>query len=749
MYHGELLNMRTLFDAYQGARIPLRAFFDITPIFRSCLIGSLNSAPRLEDVIEEAERESKILAYEINRWLLQESASFLEGKEEMHSRSRRSIDEDEGGTRMDTNLLSEVSQLVVRRDVGNKDKKHPKEENGSSVVKGKVKKVNSVPVAKRHQQNVRISDSIRLLKKQGLGTQADKHHAKKSATNKKTDKLKTKADELSKANLVKALIEGDSGAKEAYKELAEFIAASSSDQPTIETNSKKSDIARPSTKAKGSHKKLTKKHKHVLDILSKLAPNVLRKYFHRKGLDKYWKVMENIRKINAAKKRKNAAKQSKKERKVMDSNASISKAKQDKREKLKAHKDVKNVKQKVIATKEPNSSSEIKHLEKDVLLKKQVNLHKNAPQKEVSQHKDKAATKLHKPEHPKSSSKEIVIVEPAVETYMKKSKKAKNVAADHQTKRSHKTVEELYSKEIPQPHKDEKKNLFKVIKSKDAVKVVKGNEKIVSKSAQTSKEVGSHAKDYVTNKIHEKLKSPEVKDTLKQEPEKKVSETVTVRGTAPAKNIKDKPKDANDSTAPATKAVKVETSQVKPSASPVKSKKMLEPIHAVENKDSSTNKIKNPQEEKATLQHQVNAVVISAPNKPIVADEKPTEIPKTPAVTAPYVIKTTHAQQPEVKHDKSSQAKQENPASGKIDFLKEKIRKTNNLKFKVAQALLAHCETQNRLRQVFDQVNSSLKKAAVLAKAIGNKFGIKQSDIENLTSQHTEGAVEQFLNQLF
>ena len=62
---------------------------------------------------------------------------------------------------------------------------------------------------------------------------------------------------------------------------------------------------------------------------------------------------------------------------------------------------------------------------------------------------------------------------------------------------------------------------------------------------------------------------------------------------------------------------------------------------------------------------------------------------------------------------------------------------------------LAHCETQNRLRQVFDDVNNSLKKAASLAKAIGAKFGIKARDIERMTSEHTEGAVEQFLNQLF
>ena len=85
----------------------------------------------------------------------------------------------------------------------------------------------------------------------------------------------------------------------------------------------------------------------------------------------------------------------------------------------------------------------------------------------------------------------------------------------------------------------------------------------------------------------------------------------------------------------------------------------------------------------------------------------------------------------------------------KLAKLKHKIRKANNLKLRVAKALLSHCETQNRLKKVFEHVNKSLRKAAVLARAIGEKFGIKKEDINDMTSEHTRDAVEEFLGKLF
>lgn len=618
--------------------------------------------------------------------------------EQMTFRSRRSIDEDDEDVRTDTNLLSEVNQLIVRREIGNKDKKYQKKDNGVPVIKSKDKKVNN-----RHDQNAKRKDSVRLSKKPGLEIQADKHghHAK-------ADKRKTKANEFSKANLVKALIGADSGAKRnagvpdnAYRELAEFIA--SSEQPTIETSSKKSDIARPV--AQGSHKKLTKKHKRVLEILSKMAPNLLRKYFHRKGLDKYWKVMDNIRKR---------------------------KQKQSEKEKLKAHKDVKSAKHvKLVAPKKPKSSSGITHPEKDAKLKKQAKSHKKNFKKEVSQHKivkNTASKKSNKREDLKSSSKQkVIIVKPAKET--------------HNKKQSQKTTVEQHQKDIPQAHMDDKKNLFKAVRSKDVVKIKPEESKIASgKSPQVPNAAASHAKDSVASQTHEKPKSPEVK------------------------SVNDKSKDGNDSVVQVTKSVKVNASHVKVPVGSFQSAKVVKPIQVADNKDSSTKQLKTSQprlqEQKIEPHHRITALAISAPIKMTnkssakVADENPEKIPKAHTDTVHHVIKTAHVQQAEVKQDKKQdesyrKAKQENPASGKIDYLKEKIRKTNNLKFKVARALLAHCETQNRLRQVFDDVNSSLKKAASLAKAIGSKFGIKQSDIEKMTSEHTEDAVEQFLNKLF
>ena len=688
------------------------------------------AGPRLEDVIEEAERESKIIANEINRWLLTESGSLLKGDEEVHIRSHRSIDEDEEEKQSDTNFLSEASQLIVRRDVENNAKKYHKKESGVSARKNKIKKAKSDPVAKGHHQNGRKKGSIRVIKRQGQDIQADsKHHTKKVGR-----KDKAAMDKLSKARLVKALIEGDSEPKkdagvseQTYKELAEFIA--SSDQYTIETGSKKSLIPRPLSKAhaKGTHIKLTKKHKRVLDILSKLAPNVLRKYFHQKGLDKYWKVMENIKKIHAAK-RNNQKK------KFMDNAKDIKAVKQDSEEEIKENKRPKG--SKIVPPKKQKLSSGLKHLENDALLKMQTKSQENSSKIEYSKQKkanDKAKRKLHKHEVLRNSSQEAVAVKSTEEKRAKKSKKEVAIAIDHVKKQQHQiVVEPSHQRKIPQPQKDEKKNLFKVINSKNTTSIEKKNEKLGSeKSLGSSAESGSHVQNAVANSVNEKLKAPRFKDVPKQERQKKVSGPV-IKKTARAKKING---DAKDLSSSANRA-KLSTSKNVP-------KTMEKPNQVFVKKDSSTHQIKTRQQEKAR-QFQVKPgaknTTRELTNKNISDTDK--ETAKTPRTEH-------HSPQLESKHNQSLEVKEEHPASGKINYLKEKIRKTNNLKFKVAQALLAHCETQNRLRKVFDDVNSSLKKAAVLAQAIGKKFGIQQNDIDKITSYHTEGAVEQFLNKLF
>ena len=711
-------------------------------------LGSFHGTPKLKDVIEEAERESKILANEINQWLLQESGSFLKEDEQMHFRSRRSIDEDGEDVRTDMNLLSEVGQLIVRREVRDNDKsdkKDHKKKTGVPVIKKMEKKVNSVPVNKRHDQKAKRKDSFHLVKKQRSDIKADKHYTK-------TDKHKAKTDEISKANLVKELIGAksrDAGVPDKeYRELIEFIA--SGVQPTIETNSKKSDIARPSAKAQGKRKKLTKKHKRVLAVLAKMAPDALRKYFHKKGLDKYWKVMDNIRKINAVKQKgeeKLQAHEDAKSAKEVKPKAAPKKSKHPEKDALltkqvKSHqKDSKKAisHQKIVK----DEASEKSH-KPDALLKKQIKFHQKDSKKDISQHKivkDEAKGKTRKPDILQSPSKqnvEVVVVKPAKEMHQK----TMNQASHHEKKEDQKITVEQQLKEIPQTHKDGKKNLFKAIKSKDGVKV--------AKSPQTANVAASHAKASAASKTHEKLTVLEVKPGMKG------LEAVAAKETASPKKVNDKTKDSN-AAVHGGKVVKESTSHGKIPASLTQPAKLVKPVQVFASKDSSSHQIKTSQSKapgkRVASQHQVKAMAINLPNKNKVADKNLKESPKFNVVTAHHVIKTTHDQQPEEKQakkeDESSRIKQENLGSSKIDFLKEKIRKTNNLKFKVAQALLAHCETQNRLRQVFDDVNSSLKKAAALAKAIGEKFGIKQSDIDKMTSEHTEGAVQQFLNQLF
>ena len=696
------------------------------------------AGPRLEDVIEEAERESKIIANEINRWLLTESGSLLKGDEEVHIRSHRSIDEDDEEKQSDTNFLSKASQLIVRRDVENNAKKYHKKESGVPARKNKIKKARSDPVAKGHHQNARKTDSIRVIKKQGLV----KHHTKKGGgKDKADDKGKLAMDELSKARLVKALIEGDSEPKkdagvseQTYKELAEFIA--SSDQYTIETGSKKSLIPRPVSKAhaKGTHIKLTKKHKRVLDILSKLAPNVLRKYFHQKGLDKYWKVMENIKKIHAAK-------WNNQKKKVVDNAKDIQPVKQGSRGEIKEHKHAKG--SKIVPPKKQKSSSGLKHPENDALLNMQTKLQENSSKIEHSKHKkanEKATRKIHKHEVLRNSSQEAVVVKSTEEKRAKKSKKEAAIGIDHEKKKQHKTVVETsHQREIAQPQKDEKKNLFKMINSKNITSVDKKNEKLGSeKSLMSSAESGSHVQNAVANSVNEKLKAARFKDVPEQERQKKVSGPV-IKKTAHAKKINGDAKDLGSS----ANRAKMSTSKNVP-------KTMEKPNQVFVKKDSSTHQMKTRQQQKAPqfqVKSEAKNTTRELTNKNISDTDK--ETAKAPSKTEHHVIKVTHAPQLESKHSESLEVKEKHPASGKINYLKEKIRKTNNLKFKVAQALLAHCETQNRLRKVFDDVNSSLKKAAVLAQAIGKKFGIQQNDIDKITSYHTEGAVEQFLNKLF
>ena len=763
------------------------------------VLGSYNAVQRLDEVIEQAERESKILANEINQWLVQESGSLLKEDEQMHFRSRRSVDEADEDVRTDANLFSEVSRLIVRRDVG-KDKETQKKPKGSTVIKTKDEKVEK--------------ESFHLLKKHGLDIPADKHNVKKATPKKKAEdqekdrkvsdisktkrvskpqgtktKQKTNNDELSKENLVKALIGGDEYAKghkeqngvpeKAYRELVEYFAGS--EQPTIETGSKKSEIAQPSLPEEATHKgdqrgtasskhvvrrKLTKKHKRVLEILSKMNKNVLRKYFHLKGLDKYWKLMESIKKNHTGK--ENVVK------------------------KLKAYKDKKT-------TKKMKDFPPTK-LEKTGLLHKQAKPHhskqalpqnkivKDKAPKKIGKHetaktivKDKAIKKVAKnktarkavKDKTKVNSQKPLIVQSSssphghklvgTETHQKLST-TKDKASHFEKKQSHKIAVEKHTKDVVKFQKDKAKNPPNETANKDAVKVEeKNNKNDADKSGAHASKISLHANDAAAlNKPPEKPKSPQVKVALKQKDEKKVdAKPAALKQTVLPKNTNAKAIHGKDLPTKTDEVMKVNVGKVKNPGVP-STLKSAEKLKGSEKKDESTHHIEmakpKPQEHKETLQEQLKAMApkvlklgkVIRTNGSVATHEKPKQIPKNVAVKEHHGVKTMHApQQAELRNDQSSPVKQEHSGSTKIHILKEKIRKTNNLKFKVAQALLAHCETQNRLRQVFDDVNSSLKKAATLAKAIGAKFGIKPHDIERMTSEHTEGAVEQFLNQLF
>ena len=446
--------------------------------------------------------------------------------------------------------------------------------------------------------------------------------------------------------------------------------------------------------------------------------------------------MENIKKIHSAK-RNNQKK------KFVGNSKDIKAVKLGSEEEIKENKHAKG--SKIVPPKKQKLSSGLKHPENDASLKMQSKSQENFSKIEYSKQKkanDKAIRKLHKHDALRNSSQEAMVVKSTEEKRPKKSKKEVAIAIDHVKKQQHQTVvEPSHQRKIPQPQKDEKKNLFKVINSKNITSVEKKNEKLGSeKSLDSSVESGSHVQNVVANSVNEKLKAPRFIDMPKQERQKKVSGPV-IKKTARAKKINGDAKDLSSS----ANLAKMSTSKNVP-------KTMEKPNQVFVKKDPSTHQIKTRQQKKAR-QFQVKPgaknTTRELTNKNISDTENHKDTAKTPSGMEHHVIEVTHAPQLESKHNESLEVKEKHPASGKIDYLKEKIRKTNNLKFKVAQALLAHCETQNRLRKVFDDVNSSLKKAAVLAQAIGKKFGIQQNDIDKITSYHTEGAVEQFLNKLF
>lgn len=664
----------------------------------------------LEKIIEEAEKESKQLANEINQWLLSETGSFLKEDEQMHFRSRRSVDVDIGELRPDTNLLSEINQHITRREVSNNRKEqrndHKKKKSGP-MEKSKTK-TTKIKRGEKKRQDKNIKKKNSKPEKQGSPVRAKNNFKEK--------KRKKQTDELSKSNLVKELIGAGLETKKdlrvpekAYSQLIEMIATSA--QPIIEASSKKSDIARPPS----SHNKLTKKHKRVLAILAKMAPDVLRKYFHRKGFDKYWKIMENFRKMKSVK-----------------------------RTKKKTPKDVKNVRDEFVSSRKKNKPTSGSKQKKDSIPKIK------------SKGSSKARSKI-----PKSLSKsgKVVLlkhvsgVSPKALAIRLEAKGSRKVSANvrqglkidkiwHKVDKEGKgkILVQQNRKAVPRVYKNEK-TPSRAIKTNRVVPAEKKAEKNVKpeKTLQRSNVSTFHS---VTEKSSVKPKFHDEKDTTKTRKEL-IKQVLKTSATGKSLSPKNTSKEITSS------SIQNKASRMKSPLRPSTPVPMVKIIQNVLNKNSSAKSSQlDPRKKLAPKHPSRKAIDVSSPSNSsrkggskIINDEK------HKGAVLYHVNASTHAQNPG--QNDSTQIPQENPHVNKIGFLTGKVKKANNLKLKVARALLAHCETQNRLRQVFNDVNSSLKKAAALAKAIGTKFGIKQSDIDKITSHHTEEAVEQFLNHLF
>lgn len=132
--------------------------------------GNYNAIQRLEEVIEMAERESRLLANEINQWLIQESGGMIKEDEKMHLRSTRSVDDFDEGAQTDADLLSEVSRPIVRRDIAKNKNLHNKGK-GSVVVKKEDKKSGGVfsfvEEARFEHQNGQTSSKEDVTKEKG------------------------------------------------------------------------------------------------------------------------------------------------------------------------------------------------------------------------------------------------------------------------------------------------------------------------------------------------------------------------------------------------------------------------------------------------------------------------------------------------------------------------------------------------------------------------------------------------------
>ena len=538
-----------------------------------------------------------------------------------------------------------------------------------------IKEVAVVVMEKRHPQ----SKNIQLKEKGNAGFMKHKKVAKLANASKSSKGHIVDHKEKKNPNNV-------------YQQPLKYI--TNSNQSAVKTNNllplsktnKKGSRTWKSMKKQVHVKIFSKKQKRILAMLQKMPKEVFREYLNRKGLDKYWKVVENLTKIST----------------ISHTNKRF-----EMRAKLDKHnnKSFAHTKAKLNGGKS-SYNKQAKGWGRKV---SQIMVHIDT----VTDREVKKFQKVERLKHPSIRNENNITTE-MIE--LRRSKAHRNKKESH----------EYSSKKTEKQH-----SLSNSFHSKDTKKI-RLNELYPENDNKREAEM-------MQSDFGKRMQAPKLSSTDVSLP--------TTPKEMPSQMKKSVKQGARKTSANDSKILEIKN-MYQLSVEAFKGKPMPNNAHKLVKINDLSKKIKvtksERQQRKNTIKQKAKTTTNRHLSKTMKANHKSKEITQTSPDSHGIKSKQFH----QTTYDNSS-TQLKHPALRKIDYLKEKIRDTNNLKFKVAQALLAHCETQNRLRQVFDEVNSSLRKATLLARAIGKTFGMKQDDIMKMKSEHNEVAVEQFLNQLF
>ncbi|XP_001631916.2 nucleolar protein 58 [Nematostella vectensis] len=269
-------------------------------------------------------------------------------------------------------------------------------------------------------------------------------------------------------------------------------------------------------------------------------------------------------------------------------------------------------------------------------------------------------------------------------------------------------------------------------------------DKKVSKKVVLMKGVQTVTIDHKTMKIIKKIPKSLLHKLLKKsklDKYLKLASFLSIEGNV--KKMKKGSKQAKDSAKRKTTVV-TSAGVIK---KPIKLAKVMKMIRAHKLTPAKpVNKKKNDKKEQTQQKEKKNKINNDVKSK---SKSKIVKILKSSKKLKKDGRKAKNLKDSKVNIEKAKNSTEDKGSIAEIAHLKEQVKRANSLKFKVAKALLAHCETQNKLKKVFEKVNASLMNAAKLAKVIGNKYGIKQKDVEKITTLHTQSAVEEFLQKIF